>query len=232
MYVAVVATLQSVIDSLGIAALPAKLQLLITKIAQIYDLVAIQNQTTRGKTDRRNELLQGMIDLALDVASAVTAYADEQRLTELAKNVDFSASTFDRQRIAHRPILAQQIHDAAEPVIAELAPYSVTAETLADLQAQIGIVKAWLDQPRSVIRSRAAATAQLAEAFRFADGLLEKQIDRRLFPLRNTNPEFYADYQRARQIWEAPGTNGATPAPTPASDSTASIAVSVPSKAA
>jgi hypothetical protein len=59
-----------------------------------------------------------------------------------------------------------------------------------------------------MIRTKAAATAELAKTFRETDALLEKQIDRLVFPLRKTHPEFYADYQRARQIWDAPGASG------------------------
>ena len=204
MYAAVVTALQAFSDSLGIAGLPAKLQLLIAKIALIYDLAVIQTKGTRGRTAQRDELSQGMIDLALDVASAVGAHAVEQQLTELAKSVEVSAATFRRMRIVHRPILAQQIHDAALPIIEDLAPYKITAQTLADLQARIGLVKAALDDPRSLIRSKTAATAQLVEAFREADALLEGQIDRLMFPVRKTHPELYADYQLARQVWDAP----------------------------
>ena len=216
MYVAVGSTLQAAPESLGVAGLRAKLQLFLAQVAQIYRLAPLQAQTTRGRTARRDELSQGMIDLALDVASAVAAHADEHKLTELARSVEVSAGTFKRLRIPHRPILAQQILDAAQPVVADLAPGRVTADTLDELQAQIGLVKTWLDQPRSAIRAKSSATTQLAEAFREADALLERQIDRLVFPTRKTHPEFYADYQRARQVLDLPGARGMQVEPMPA----------------
>ena len=216
MYVATASTLQAAPESLGVAGLPAKLPLFLTKIARIYELVPLQTQTTRGRTARRDELAQGMIDLALDVAGAVAAHADEHKLTELARSVEVNAGTFKRLRIPHRPILAQQIHDTAQPVVAELAPNGVTVASLAELQAQIDLVKTWLDQPRSVIRAKSAATTQLAEVFREADALLERQIDRLVFPARKTHPEFYADYQRARQVLDLPGVRGMQVEPMPA----------------
>jgi hypothetical protein len=214
MYAAVVTALQAAPESLGVAALPARRQRLEDIIARIYHLAQIQKQTTRGKTARRDELSESMIDLVLDVASAVAAYAAEHRLTELAKTVEVSGTTFRRMRLPHRPVLAQQIHDQAESLLAELAAYNVTAEMLADLQARIGLLKAWLDQPRSMIRAKSAATAQLATAFREAHALLEGQIDRLVFPLRKTHPEFYADYQQARAIWSPRGASGTQNAPT------------------
>jgi hypothetical protein len=209
MYVAVVTTLQAIVESLGLAGLPPKLQLLIAKIAQIYAILPIQRQTTRGKTARRNELLDTMVDTALEVANAVAIHANEHKLIELAKAVDVSAPQFSRMRIPDRPILAQQIHDTAQSVLPQLEPYGVTAENLTALQAQIELAKAWLDQPRTVIRSKAAATAQLSEVFDEIDDLLEGQIDRLMFTVRKTNPEVYADYHRARQIVATAGGHGA-----------------------
>ena len=216
MYVAVASTLQAAPDSLGVASLPAKLPQFLAKVAQIYELAALQTQTTRGKTARRDELSQEMIDLALDVAGAVAAHADEHKLTELACSVEVTAGTFKRMRIPHRPILAQQIHDIAQSVVADLAPNGVTAATLVKLQEHIALVKTWLDQPRSVIRAKSAAPAQLAEVFRDADALLKRQIDRLVFLARKTHPEFYADYQRARQVPDYPGPRATQAGPGPA----------------
>lgn len=200
MYAAVSTALHAAPESLGLAALPAKRQLLVAKIAQIHALAVDQSQGTRGKTARRDELMQTMVDLALDVASAIGAYASTERLTELGKSLHASPRMFARLRIPERPALTQGIHDAAQPVAEELVPYGVTPEMLAELQAQIGLVRAWLDQPRAAIRARAAVTAQLAEAFRETDALLEEQIDRMVFVVRKTHPEFYADYRRARDV--------------------------------
>jgi hypothetical protein len=141
-----------------------------------------------------------MIGRALDLANVAAAHANENNRTELAKLLDINPTAFERRRIPHRPILAQQIHDAVQPVLAELAPLGVTVERLADLQAQIDLVKTWLDQPRSIIREKAAATARLAELFRETDRLIAGQIDKLVFPLRTTHPGFHAAYQLARKI--------------------------------
>ena len=224
MYAAVVTALQATPESLGLAALPAKRQLLVAKIAEIYELATIQNQGTRGKTARRDELLQGMVDLTLDVANALTAYAAEHQLTELRESVDVSAGTFARLRIADRPGRARVIHDTAQPVVAELVPYGVTPATLAELQAQIGLVQAWLDQPRQTIRARTEATAQLAGLFRETNELLEGQIDRLVFLARKPHPEFYAAYRRAREIIGTRGREGQPEAAAPTVASAVSAA--------
>ena len=203
MYVAVLATLREA--SPALATLPARLQLLESKVAQIYELAGLQQQKTEGRTARRDEVLRDMIDLTLDVAGAVLAHAGEHGLTELTQTLSGATpGRFKRLRIPQRPIVAQQILETAGPVVAELAPYGVTAATLADLQARIELAKTWLDQPRDLIRAKAAATAQLAEVFRAADALLENQIDRMLFPFRKTHPDIYASYQRSRQVITLP----------------------------
>ena len=216
MYHAVLALLQATDETGGIPGVPAQLSTLAARLAELDTLAATQLRLTAGKTARRDELLADMIETALDVANAVATHADAQKLTELARAVAVTPSAFARLRLLHRPWLAQQVHAAAQGVLPELATYGVTAATLAALQAKIESAKAGLDQPRSTIVEKSAATAQMLAVFREIDAQLEGQIDRLVFPLRKTSPKFHARYQVARQIAARPGgRNPAEPA-TPA----------------
>jgi hypothetical protein len=160
-----------------------------------------------------------MISHTLDLAGIVLAVANEQQLTELAHEVNISRATFGRIRRSHRPWVAERVVEAARSAMSQLGTYGVTEETLTDLEARIDAANTGLKQPRATITARKAAGAQLAALFAEVDALLGGQIDRLVFPLRESNREFYVAYRSARSVVDRPGssrgsigTNEASPA--------------------
>jgi len=215
-YRAVKALLQSTTETSAIAALPARLAAFVTQIEEIDALDRTQNQPLDGRIADRDQLLADMIESTLELAGYALSHARENRLHDLAARVDLAASDFARLRLTRRTGLAQQVHDAIGPVVAQLAGHGVTAATLAGLQTKIDAADTALSQPRVTVAEKRAATAQLAAAFADADQLLNTHIDALLFPLRKTSPEFYAAYQAARTIVDVPGSTRPAAAPTPA----------------
>lgn len=215
-------TLKNTTETSEIAGLPATLTELSAILGEINTLAATQNQLTEGKTARRDEMLAAMRELALEVANAVAAHADAQNLTEILPDVLVTPADFARQRIPERPLLAQRIHTAG---VATLPQHPA----LPELKARIDAVREALTQPREAIAERRAATQQLAVLFDNADALL-RRIDRMLFPLRKTSPQFYAKYLATRKAFgrsranddnEDDGPTKVTAPATPASAATA-----------
>ena len=208
MYRAVQALLQVATETSEIAALPARLTAFVTLIATIDDLDRAQNIPTRGKVDERNARLDELIDRTLELARYAASYAREHALHDLEEKVNVSAADFRRLRVTRRPGLAQQVHDALGPYVAQLAVFGVTADTLTAHQALIDEATAALARPRVSVVDRHAATVALAQAFAEADELLESHIDALLFPLRKTSSDFYVRYRSAREVLERPGALG------------------------
>lgn len=206
----------------GIAGLPAKLTALTAKLTELQTLAGTQTQPTEGQTASRDQVLETLVDTALQVAGIVGAYAHEKALPDLAALVDVQRSDFDSVRLVQRPLLAQRVHDAAAGALKVLAHPGVTADTLAAFQTQIDAARVKLKQPRMIVVAKRAATTQLATAFRDIEALLTKQIDRLLLPLAKTSPGFYAQYRAARQIVNVPGGRSTpdpvTPAPSAATE--------------
>jgi hypothetical protein len=214
MYRAVQALLQVATETNGIAALPARLTAFVTQIATIDELDRAQNMPTRGKVDDRDARLEELIDHTLELCGFATSYAREHGLHDLEAQVSVSPRHFGRLRLTRRTGIAQQVHDAMVPFVAQLAPYGVTAETLAAHQAAIDVAMNAVNEPRATVTAKRTATQTMAKVFAETDALLETHIDPLLFPLRKTQPEFYAEYRSRRQVTARSG--GIARAETPA----------------
>lgn len=133
------------------------------------------------------------------------SYAEETKLPLLANKVRVRPSAFRVVRPEQRVQLAQMIHDAVVPVVAQLADHGVTAATLTSLQAAVDAAQRVLSAPREATVSRRAATEQLRDAFRAVDAVVENHFEPLLFPLKETHPEFYRRYKAARMIVDRTG---------------------------
>ncbi|HEY0945842.1 MAG TPA: hypothetical protein VGD81_11265 [Opitutaceae bacterium] len=202
--------------------LPAKLTTLSSKIEEIKSLVQTQTQPIQASTAKRDQRLEEMTGTTLEIAGFVTSLAREQNLPDLLRTVDV-APGFRRARRAYRLGLAQRVLEAAQGVLAQLATYGVTEETMTAFEARIQSADEGLAIPRSTVVAKKAATLKLASVFEEVDVLLEDHLDRLVFPLRNTHVEFYAVYRAARAIVDRRGGRRATgEAETPTPEATTS----------
>ena len=211
MYRAVLALLNSPTAPLaGFAPLPAKLAAFAAKVTEITDLAATQAAPLSGAVQERDDALTAARDAALTIAGIVLSHADERRLPELVAQVQLKPSSF-LGRKEKTVQLAQQVHDAAQSVLPDLAPYGLTEARLGELRTAIAAATASLSGPRSATAAKKAATAQLDTVFRDADRILENQIDPLLVPLAKTKPEFYSEYRATRTIVDRRGARRGSP---------------------
>lgn len=206
----------------GIAGLPPRLVRLSANTAEINEQATLQLHTVEVPVAHVDHVLTALGDSALTLAGIIRAHAAAARLPDLAREVELAPGSFDRLRKNHRPLVAQKVHDTAERVLADLAPYGVTAATLTDFQARIEAAHEAVTKPRARIAARRNATVRLAELFRETTALLDDEIDSLLFPLRASNPSFYAEYTSTRHVARTrrepealPAPAAAAPAPTP-----------------
>jgi hypothetical protein len=217
MILSVLAALKTTDRTSGVAGLPARVTQLATQAEELNELGEIQLRPIQAPTAGRDALLQAMQDQALDVASAVALHAADAKLPDVLRTVKITAADFEAARVLHRPWFATGIANAAESVLPQLAP-RVTVESLAELRAKIREAETAVAQPRRAIETRLLATARIKTVLKDAEATLA-QIDRLVFPLRKTEPDFYAEYRSARRLLELP-MQASTPV-----ESTAPVAV-------
>lgn len=206
MYIAVQAfLLNAAAATAAITALAAKVIKLSGFIARLRELTLVQTDPITAKVVVRKESLKDTVDLAVEVAGAVLSYSNDAHLVELHAKVDITRRSFERLRLAERTALAQNIHNAAATVIAELAPYGVTPALLTEFQETIAGTDEVMNEPRRAMGNRKVATAEIADLHRQIDTLLAEDIDTLMLPLRRSNPALWARYQEARAVFDLPG---------------------------
>lgn len=203
---AVVGALNGLVAANALPALAPQLVALNARLHAIKAAAATQARPTTGQTVDRNQVLAVATAATLAVAGRVRSYARSQKLGVLEAKVRLRPSTFKKVRLAHRIPLMQQVHDAAQDVLSQLADFGVTAELLTDLQARITAADAVKTLLRSTIVERRVATAKLLELFRELTDFLENEVDPLVDSLRETSPEGWATYRAARDIINQPGT--------------------------
>ena len=191
-FIAAEALLQAHPEIANVPGLPERLEMLSAKVGEISSLAIKQTRPVDASTLGRDQRLREMVNLTLNIAGIIQTMARAQNLEELGRTVRVGPGVFQRLGAFDRVWLAQRIHDAGQTVLSQLAQYGVTAETLGTLQARIDAAGEALQHPRVAVATRSGATQQLASLVREVGGLLREEIDRLVFPLRETQPEFYA----------------------------------------
>ncbi len=184
----------------SVPGLPARLNLLRSKLHDINALACAQMEPTAARTARRDEVHAALATATLHVANALALHAATHGLVELAVIARVSPSTFVRARVSHRSLIARRILEAAQTERVALTEYGISDAVLAAFEALIEAAREGRDEPRVVIADRRATTLRLAALFREVDALLSEQIDRLLYPLHRTDPAFAARYLAARAV--------------------------------
>jgi hypothetical protein len=182
-----------------VRGLPAFVARLAGHAAQLNALGEAQGRVTQGARLHRDRRLGELRDSALELAAVVAVYALEHRRLHLLPLVNVTPTSFNVARLDHKLWLASRIADAAASVLPEIEPFGVTAEMIAELREKIRDAHEVLDAPRFAILQRQSTTRQIASTLQAAAVTLA-QIDRLLFPLRRSAPQFHADYRAARRV--------------------------------
>lgn len=180
-----------------------------TLLSQLDPLPAVQRTPTTGKTVDRQRAFAAAAETTVQIARIAYSYAKAQRNGDLMAKVRLHPSDFPRLRLANRIALMKQVHTAATTVLPQLAPYGVTAATLAAHKTKIDAAEALLTQFRATILARAVVTEQIADILRRAEDVLAHDIDPLVDTLRTTHPEDWAKYRAARAIIKLPGASKA-----------------------
>ena len=202
-------------ETSGIVAFPARFHTFKNKLAHLKTLAATQAQRLNVAIADRDTALNIAFTAALTIAGIVLSYADAHQLTSLATRVRVRPGDFKAGRMARRLQLAQEVHDAALAVVAQLGDQGVVEATLEEFQAKIDAAAVALTAPRLLTGEKTAATQRLKAAFRDINATLANQINPLLVPLAATHPEFYARYKSARAVVDRSGGRTSNPAKEP-----------------
>ncbi len=186
-----------------IQALADAIEALKNILGRIEALHPVQSSDMKGITDDKDHLREELRDQAMVLSGMIYSYAVDTSNQELATRMDLTASDFNRASAARFIKLCATVIDDCTKTADKLGPYGYVADMLTRLQEMTAEFKTASVKPRNAIVEKSVATDQLAGLFYEAVAILENKTDRLMLQFRDSEPELYSEYVKAR-ILEGP----------------------------
>jgi len=158
-----------------------------------------QEADSTGYTKERDEKKTDMVNKALLVAGAIMAYASFISDRALFQSVKFNFTELFRADDITSRDRCQHIHETADSIIAQLADYGITNNTLTDLQSLIDNFSDFIEIRDAVEDVKEESTESLEKIFHSGDILLNEQFDNLMLQFKASQPDFYSQYIHARE---------------------------------
>ena len=170
-----------------------------TKLIQLGVVSEQQEKDISGLKKQKEALRADLILKAMDVSRRVVAYATLTGNEVLAKEAYYTDTDLQHYPDETLATACSVICSAAEANATALVEYGVTAEILTALKKAISDFRTAMDNPKKGHTEKKQSTDQLAQLLDEELSLLGK-IDLLVDMLKNTNPEFYAEYYDTRKV--------------------------------
>lgn len=177
----------------------ANLTMFLNAIPQIQAVAEQQKVSKKGVTDSKNTLKESLIVLTADYARKLGVYAKFTNNAILAQEVKFTEGKLRQAADTAVRDFAQIVYSRAQPIIASLATYGITAATQAGLLTAINSYNATIGRPKASLTERTQVTKLLDAHFKTAETALAG-MDAAVEIVRLTQPAFYAGYKNARRV--------------------------------
>ncbi len=174
----------------------------------IHEIYQVQQGYSASSSQLKMKEEAEMIQASIQVAAVVYAYAHTQQKPDLEVKVKVSPSSLRGMTDEELLAACRNILQIARGIVAELADYGVSEESLNLLEGDINDFAALVGSPRGEIITRSQATRELKLEFKKADDLLKNSIDKLMLMMELTQPKAYNSYRAARIIVDLKGKGG------------------------
>lgn len=164
--------------------------------------LAKREGTTTDKNVQRSQLQKKLFA----ASSLMVAFATKTGNNELLKKISFTRHELNRLADEALVTTARIITAAAREHQDELAPYSLSAVMISEVEALTTSFEKNSVKPELAIKERIRLGKSLATLFIENTALLRRQMDKLAIAFADTNPDFYQDYLQCRSIKD-PRTN-------------------------
>lgn len=183
----------------GLPNYTANSTILLNTIPQIQTISEQQKISKTGVTDNKNQLKETLVVLTADYARKLSVYAKFTNNLVLAQEVNFSESKVRKSADTAVKDYAQIVYDRAQPIVASLATYGITAATQTALLNAINAYNASIGKPAAGKAETTQLTKQLVTLFDTAENALAN-MDASVEIVRLSQPNFYNGYKNARKV--------------------------------
>ncbi|NVO08786.1 MAG: carboxypeptidase regulatory-like domain-containing protein [Bacteroidales bacterium] len=171
----------------------------LSTVRQIQSFAGQQKVSKKGVTIGKNQLKETLTVMSADYFRKMGVYARFSNNAVLAQEVNISESKIRQAADTAVRDYAQIAYDCAQPIVATLANYGITAATQTQLLAAINAYNDSIGKPGAARTEGGQTTAQLKELFKTADAALAN-MDAAVEIVRLTHVNFYDGYHKARRI--------------------------------
>jgi len=170
-----------------------------TKLIQLGVVSEQQEKDISGLKKQKEALRADLILKAMDVSRRVVAYATLTGNEVLAKEAYYTDTDLQHYPDETLATSCSVIYSAAIANTAALLEYGVTTDTLTAFKKAVDDFRTAMDNPKKGTTEKKQATDQLAQLIDEELALLGK-IDLLVDMLKNSNPEFFAEYYDTRKV--------------------------------
>jgi hypothetical protein len=171
----------------------------VIKITDIETVKEVQAIVSTGATDDKAFSMVEMVNDAVIIIGAGSAYARVKNNKALLENISYSRSELLYGRDQDAYTNCKKVYDELIPIVVELADYGITPAMMTDFKAKIDAYNTIVQSPRGVIAERKSATTQLVDLFKEGDELL-KIMDGLVKGFKATEVSYYNEYFASREI--------------------------------
>ena len=157
-------------------------------------------QTYLGVSEHKKKM-KSTIALKLSTLSGtIQAYAAGTDNADLANSVKMSKTGIETTKDLDLDAITRNIVKIAQERLTDLANYGVTENMLTEILTSLEEFNGMIGKPRSIRNSKFVALETAAQLFDECNDLLRNKTDKVMLMFRDSNPDFYSSYERARKI--------------------------------
>jgi hypothetical protein len=170
------------------------------QIPKIEKYRAIQKESTSGvtisKSAKRDELI---VDISF-YAGRIVRYAYDINDLQLVQSYTFTDSFLVHTTDIDLAALGNKLLDTAVPIITKLVPYSITQALMDAFRIKVNVFSNSINEPRTADTASINATIMLENLFLETETILVRGLDLDIEVFRVSHPDFYNQYQAARNV--------------------------------
>ena len=160
----------------------------------------IQEFVNTGYTENKKDAKMALANLCVNITSSICSFADDTGKKELYNEFKTPISRVNKMSDANIITYSNTAYKSAKKYKTELKPYNVTAEEITNLKNLSEEYSKILLIPGKERDDRAVATSNIKKLIPETLKIFTRKIDRDMMHYKDTEPDIYKGYEKAREI--------------------------------
>lgn len=176
------------------------IQLLEAKLENLNLAAEKQSAYTLGVTTSRNAVRKDTIELSLEVAAALNAFAFDRNDFKLAAEISLSKSSFNNASLLNMLSLVDRVLNSADQYATDLIEYGISTEKMAEFHYKRDTLSSGILSPKQAILKRKSETEMIDKLVKEIDLLFKSKLDGMIKLFAKSDPHFFTAFQNARKV--------------------------------